>query len=412
MLKKNKSGKEIKLSLNFNLRSPNKREKTTIFAIIYNGIKQIKIPIGYKINPILWDNKRQMPKITSEINEDEIEIIKEITKKIVEVKFAFSKYFLYICTYHKIINENDIRELLTKCLTKNNNKMANNNVENVKREKKASKALFKALELYPNLNSRAKESTIKTYQYNLRAFKKYCEEISRDSIRMLSENEINNFEIHLRKNKSSENKIRNSLRIIRILINDVMCKHPYFKNYGIKKVNIDLPKDIKSVDLKVELNDEEIKAIEECKDLTPKQCEFKDLFLLQIYSGQRASDLHNLFDKDKHKIIDDYICFTSKKEGVRGKVKITKEVSEILGKYKDFFSYIDIKKEKLSMYITNAIKAIAEKSNLKRIIEYTDNKKQIKREPLYKVISSHYGRHTFITKKIREGIPIETLTQL
>ena len=412
MLKKNKSGKEIKLSLNFNLRSPNKREKTTIFAIIYNGIKQIKIPIGYKINPILWDNKRQMPKITSEINEDEIEIIKEITEKIVEVKFAFSKYFLYICTYHKIINENDIRELLTKCLTKNNNKMANNNVENVKREKKASKALFKALELYPNLNSRAKESTIKTYQYNLRAFKKYCEEISRDSIRMLSENEINNFEIHLRKNKSSENKIRNSLRIIRILINDVMCKHPYFKNYGIKKVNIDLPKDIKSVDLKVELNDEEIKAIEECKDLTPKQCEFKDLFLLQIYSGQRASDLHNLFDKDKHKIIDDYICFTSKKEGVRGKVKITKEVSEILGKYKDGFSYVDIKKEKLSMYITNAIKAIAEKSNLKRIIEYTDNKKQIKREPLYKVISSHYGRHTFITKKIREGIPIETLKYL
>ena len=96
MLKNNKSGKEIKLSLNFNLRSPNKREKTTIFAIIYDGIKQIKIPIGYKINPILWDNKRQMPKITSEINEDEIEIIKEITEKIVEVKFAFSKYFIYL----------------------------------------------------------------------------------------------------------------------------------------------------------------------------------------------------------------------------------------------------------------------------------------------------------------------------
>ena len=31
---------------------------------------------------------------------------------------------------------------------------------------------------------------------------------------------------------------------------------------------------------------------------------------------------------------------------------------------------------------------------------------------MYKVISSHYGRHTFITKKIREGIPIETLKYL
>ena len=42
MLKKNKSGKEIKLSLNFNLRFPNQIKQTTIFAIIYNGRKQWK----------------------------------------------------------------------------------------------------------------------------------------------------------------------------------------------------------------------------------------------------------------------------------------------------------------------------------------------------------------------------------
>lgn len=58
----NKNGKQIKLSLNFNLRFPKKREKTTIFAIIYNGVKQIKIPIGYKINPTLWDEKIKCPK--------------------------------------------------------------------------------------------------------------------------------------------------------------------------------------------------------------------------------------------------------------------------------------------------------------------------------------------------------------
>ena len=408
----NKNGKQIKLSLNFNLRFPKKREKTTIFAIIYNGVKQIKIPIGYKINPTLWDEKNQMPKIISEISNEEIETIREITEKIIEIKFAFLKYFMYICKYNIIPNENNIRDMLANCLTNNIIKMANNKVENVKREKKASKALFKALELYPNLNSRVKESTIETYKYNLMAFKKYCEEINRDSIRMLSENEINNFEIYLRKKKNSENKIRCSLRIMRILINKVICRHPYFKKYGIKKVNIDLPKDIKAVDLKVELMDNEIKAIKDCKDLTPKQCEYRDLFLLQIYSGQRASDLHNLFEKNNHKIIDNYICFISKKEGVRGKVKITQEINEILDKYKDGFSYVNIDNDKLSMYITNGIKTIAKKSNLNRVIEYTDNKKQIKREALYKVISSHYGRHTFITKKIREGIPIDTLKYL
>ena len=93
--------------------------------------------------------------------------------------------------------------------------------------------------------------------------------------------------------------------------------------------------------------DDEIIAIKDCKDLTPKQCEYRDLFLLQIYSGQRASDLHNLFEKNNHKIIDNYICFISKKEGVRGKVKITQEINEILDKYKDGFSYVNIDNDKL-----------------------------------------------------------------
>ena len=145
MHKSNINKKEIKLSLNFNLRFPNQIKQTTIFAIIYNGRKQIKFSIGYKINPLFWDNKIQMPKVISEINENEIEKLKEITEKIIEIKFAFSKYFLYICTYHIIPNENDIRDLLTGCLTNNNIKMAKNGVENVKREKKASKALVKAL---------------------------------------------------------------------------------------------------------------------------------------------------------------------------------------------------------------------------------------------------------------------------
>ena len=42
MHKSNINKKEIKLSLNFNLRFPNQIKQTTIFAIIYNGRKQIK----------------------------------------------------------------------------------------------------------------------------------------------------------------------------------------------------------------------------------------------------------------------------------------------------------------------------------------------------------------------------------
>ena len=65
------------------------------------------------------------------------------------------------------------------------------------------------------------------------------------------------------------------------------------------------------------------------------------------------------------------------------KSEMTKEVMGIIDKYKDGFRYVDINIHKLSMYISNTIKVIAKKANLDRPIEYTDNKRQQKCEPLW-----------------------------
>ena len=170
--------------------------------------------------------------------------------------------------------------------------MAKNGVPNVKREKSATKALKKALELYPTVKDGVATSTLATYGQQLKAFYKYCEEIKRDSIRMLTFQGLNDFEIYLREKGESVTKIRSSLRIVRILINKVMCKHPYFRTYGVNQVNVSLPANVSSEDLKVELLDEEIEALKNCQSLTPIQEEYRDLFLLELYTGQRASDLH------------------------------------------------------------------------------------------------------------------------
>lgn len=401
--------KENKITLNFNLRNPNKEKETTIFAIIYNGVKQIKISIGYKIFPLEWDESKQMPKLNEVINQNNIDKIKEITEKIIEIRFCFLKYYLYICSNHIHPNESDLRELISKSLTKNEVKMKNNDLKN---EAKATETLNKALKLYKSVNGSVKESSIITYGYNLKSFEKYCKEINRDSITMLSEDKLKEYEIYLRNKGDSEGKIRSSLRVIRILNNDVICKHPYFRNYKIKEISIKLPKDIKSEDLKVELSEEEIQAIKECDNLNERQKEVRDLFLLEIYSGQRASDLPTLFDKSKYDIIDGYISFITKKENVKGKVEINDNIKEILERYKNGFKCIDINKEGLARLLSVELKDIALKANLNRIIQYIDNKKQIQRKYLYEIISSHFGRHTFITKKVREGMPIDTLKYL
>ena len=404
--------KEKKIRLNFNLRNPNKKEETTIFAIIYNGTKQIKISIGYKIMPIEWDKTKQMPIINEIINQNNIDKIKEITEKIIEIRFCFLKYFIYICTNRINPNERDLRELISKCLIKKEIKMRNKSLKIEEKEVKATETLNKALKLYKSVNGSIKESSIITYGYNLKSFEKYCKEIKRDSIKMITEEELKEYEIYLRNIGNSEGKIRSSLRVIRILNNEVICKHPFFKGHKIREINIKLPKEIKSTDLKVELKEEEIKAIKECKGLNGRQKEIRDLFLLEIYSGQRASDLPTLFDNSKYEIIDGYMSFITKKENVKGKVEINENIKEILERYKNGFNYIDINKDGLARLISVELKEIALKSNLNRIIQYIDNKKQIQRKYLYEIISSHFGRHTFITRKVREGMPIDTLKYL
>jgi hypothetical protein len=65
----------------------------------------------------------------------------------------------------------------------------------------------------------------------------------------------------------------------------------------------------------------------------------------------------------------------------------------VIEKYPRGFKYAKVEKEKFSVNLTNALKVIAEKANLNRVVDYTDNKKQAHSDPLHKIISSHFGSH-------------------
>ena len=399
------------MTLHFNLREP-RNKYTNIYAVLRLGMRQTKIPMPYKVKSWLWDKKKEIPLTNSEMTSDEIANAKEIYNAISSLRLAYSDFFVYFCNAN--VTADEVTAYFKNCIRNNYNKdiMAKNGVPNVKREKSATKALKKALELYPTVKDGVATSTLATYGQQLKAFYKYCEEIKRDSIRMLTLQGLNDFEIYLREKGESVTKIRSSLRIVRILINKVMCKHPYFRNYGVNQVNVSLPANVSSEDLKVELLDEEIEALKNCQSLTPIQEEYRDLFLLELYTGQRASDLHIFFDKTKYKVIDGYMSFKTKKKGIKGKTEMTSEVMSIIEKYPRGFKYAKVEKEKFSVNLTNALKVIAEKANLNRVVDYTDNKKQVHSDPLHKIISSHFGRHTFCTRKVREGVPLETLKLL
>ena len=402
------------LTLNFNLRKPTSKKPTNVYAVVKVCGKQIKIPTTAKINAYLWDSKKQVPMLLDGMSEVERDNAKQVLSIIFSFQSAFSEYYCYICQNFRIISQKDVRDYFEKTVLSELKvkKMAKNGVPNVKRERKATKALQKALELYPEVNDRGvKESSIETYQRNLRNFINYCEDIKQDSVKMLTSKGLIDYEIWLRKNGKSNNLIRSSIRIIRILVNDVICKHPTFRNYGIEPLIVKLVKDIRSEGKHVELLDEEVAALENCKGLSPVQMEYRDLFLLECITGQRASDIPTLFNPSKYKIKDNYFSFITIKEKTPALVERTPKVLEIIDRYKDGFKYIDINNRFLSKYESINLKAIAQKAELSRPISYQDNRRNMICRPLYEIIASHFGRHTFCTKMARV-VPIETLKYL
>ena len=400
------------MTLNFNLRQPHSKRPTNLYAIVKLHGKQIKIPTTAKICAYLWNSKKQLPVLSEDMSDANISNALAVSSIIFSFRRAFADFYLYLCNRKDAVTTYEVKhyfteKVLSKFIIKDN--MAKNGVPNVKHEKKASNALLKALDLYQSVNVKpVTNGTLQTYKYNLQNFIDYCNEVKRDSILMLTDKGLNDYEIFLREKGKTANNIRNCLRIIRILVNNVIAKHPVFKTYGIKKVDIKLPQNIKTEGKKVELTIDEIKAIETCEGLTPKQEEYRDLFVLECLTGQRASDIPILFDPQRYSINNNYFSFTTKKEGVPALVERTPEILAIIERYNDGFKHINVESEILAKNETIALKLIAEKANLNRKVTYSDSKGIMQTEPLHKIISSHYGRHTFVTYMARK-VPLETL---
>ena len=403
------------VTLNFNLRKPQSKRATNLYAVVKLSGKQIKIPTTAKICAYLWNSKKQLPVLSDNMSDADRGNAIAVRSIIFSFQRVFADFYLYLCTQNEIVTPNEVKDYFRENVLyefKENSSMANNGVPNVKREKKATKALEKALALYPSMrNKPVAQSTLTTYKYNLQNFIDYCKEIKRDSILMLTEKGLNDYHVYLREKGKSSKNIRNSLMVIKMMINEVIAKHPDFKTYNVKAISFKLPQAISEEGKKVELTDEEITAVKNCEGLTPKQQEYRDIFILECLTGQRASDIHCLFDKSKHEIIGDFYRILTQKESVEALVRITPEISEILNRYKDGFKYVDIRSKILAKNETIDLKLIAKKAKLNRIITYTDSKGVTHSKPLCEILSSHYGRHTFVTKMSRI-MPLEKVKYL
>lgn len=428
-------------SVNFNVRScKNKNEYTIIYVVVYvadNGKnRQYKFPIG-KLLAKYWDNKQQLPILTargmsSEVREQQLAINQLITsikcalcvgnsyaideiREIIESKsiniisrneYGSLKKKKYITGVTD--KESNNKEKLPNCqsLIKNQNKMPiTTQFISAKRTPKATNAIKRIFKIWKE-NSPKSEGTLNQYYYDLKAWEKWVFSThQRDGYSLLTIDGVFAYRDFLQKNGVTPNTINYKLRLLCQAINELAGTNERKK--GIKIIDVKQVK-IKNATTtkkqKEEITKDDINAFQKVETYNQREEFFKKLFLLQIATGQRISDLYTILKGGYVTLsnnIDKYIKVINKK-GSRPK----------LNKYK--YSYV-----LESMDISNLLDSLVDNEILDKSFNYFSHKfnvtlkelfkranivrNSVNGKPLCEEITSHYGRHTFATQQVRKN---------
>ena len=275
-----------------------------------------------------------------------------------------------------------------------------------KKTPKATKMIEEVLTMWEQQGNLAK-NTINTYRVD---YKKWCKWLTTtnqtDSAKALSQVAFNSFkDWMIAQNESAQNintKCSTIARIIKELVNGKGAK------YGVKEVTFKTLAVINK-NVKCELLEEEIEALKQVATETEKETFSRNVFLLQLSTGQRISDVYTIL-KGEYEVLKDgngneFIIIKNKKgttatNDKKSYIPMTKEVSDLLQTLKGS-ELIPATDDALKNLINRNIKKIARRAGLNRI---TPNGK-----PLHEKISNHYARHTAATQLARRGLSDEQI---
>lgn len=386
------------LKINFNLREPKKMKETPIYAVISINRKQYKIATGVKVLPAHWNKKKQVAIINNSLTKVDISNNNIVNKRIIEIKFAFEDFCIYLCNNP---NFNKISQTLKTFF-----KMPQKSNKNLY----ATGLLTIAFDLlYKNKGN----GTTRTNLSRLKIIKEWVTKYTSNENNILNQKTFNKFVKYEKERGIGVQKINDDCGLFKRLINQLTQEEDYCHLVEpIKYIRIEDLRNRKEEEYKTkksDLTDEEIDALKNIK-LDDELNEYRDILMLSIQVGQRISDIHKIFESDVD--IKNIINIDTQKEGITAYIRY-ENAKDILDKYKkNGFKYIKFNKSFYQKYNDN-IKNIAKKAGLNRIIKFYDPKdlsatKMIEK-PLYELLSTHYARHTFITKELRKGLSDESI---
>ena len=404
---------------NFNLRRPRSTKPTPIYYVVYMDGIQHYFATGVKVYPSQWDKKKQIAVVSNTQSKLDNQNNGIVNSKLNLFTQHLLDYKTYLCN-----NPQDLckaGELLNLFFNKKTI---------MKQNKKGTEILVEALEYYYDYIAKKPISpnTVRQSEYNLGHYIKYIKEqgIS-DDAKILTQEALNNYKKYLQdESKNVENgkrgggndSINHKCQIVTLLINKVICCENDFLKYKVSPVKYNVISESREQKEKCRfaLTEEEVIAIKGCSGLPHREEIYRDIFVLQIETGQRVSDLIGLlnhqFTKETKEDTTYYILKT-KKEKTTAYIEETPFIKHFFEKYKDGYEDINLKTmEKNGFTYNRNIRSIAKKAGLNREVSYKDSRGNEHTKMIHEILCSHDARHTFATLKLKDGYDAKIISKM
>ena len=380
----------------FHLRKPKANKPTNIYLVCRINGKQVKLSTGVKVYPEHWNEEKQEAYISCRLSELDNSNNTITNEKLTELKASFVEYKYYLCQHPNEMEQGV--ELLRKFIYKDT-MVKKQETEN------AIHWLRNAIIADKNIG----ESTRADYIKQIKFFEIFLNETGRCPISFSDINLplIKGYELYLLnkdvgKGKTTKtttvgNKVEKIICILKRAEQQGMIDIHESKLDKYKK-----PQSRQGDENEIYLTEDEIDKIYALQ-LTGREEEVRDLFVLQCWIGQRFSDTQAINEgiikeapNGKGKVIE----IVQEKKTHRVSIPLLPVAIDILNKYKDGFPIYT------NQTALNYLKNIGEKAGITRLHNVTEDRggevvtTQVK---AYELIGTHTARRSFICNMLKHG---------
>lgn len=418
----------LDFDLKFNLRQARCNKPTILYAVFTFGGRQVKINTNVKVYPSQWNRKRQLATISNGLTELDNSNNKIVNDTIKRIGIAFQEQKCYLCE-----NVEDLENIFTLVKQGINPKYKSRMKKQI--EPLATNIM---LDYVRSTNSR---KTAQQYSTIISAFKSFLDVKNIDNhLASMNFNTLKAYQDYMcDEDPKRISTIKNKIMVIKHILKEISKTREYDYRYSNSELDdLDPIPDIRSKcdkrSKQVSLTEDQISTLYLLNGLTSEEEEYKDLFVLQCWTGQRISDLLKLFDKTNY-LDENTVSYKNKKTREDVVVKLDTDgyqIKDILKKYDNKqFQYIDLnllgealdaldenedklksKFKKMCEKYNKTIKSIGKKANFNAPTEYIEQfgrKLVTSKDVFWRLMHSHSARHSYITNMLRRGVNKEII---